>query len=149
VASEESALSRQFETYAAEIDRLKLARSYLDTFAGNFPPTHPGASHAGFVNKLRECHARALDFVSASATRAPYGYGSQITTVMTRIEALGGRIEQLLAQQPALNIEATWADVVFDAIAGIRAIAEQISSDIPVHEKYLVRLADERDASKS
>jgi hypothetical protein len=67
---------------------------------------------------------------------------------MTRIETMGGRIEQLLAQQPALNIEATWGDVVFEAIVGIRAIAEQISTDIPVHERYLLRLADERDASK-
>ena len=64
---------------------------------------------------------------------------------MSRIQSIGERIEQLLLQQPVINPDATWGTVVFDAIAGIRALAEQIAGDIPVHEKSLLRLADERD----
>jgi hypothetical protein len=140
-------LEEQVSVYGDEIDRLKLARSYLESFAANFPPTNSGASHAGFVSRLRECHAQGLDFLSSSAVRAPFGYGAQITTVMTRIEKLGDRIEETLDRQPTMKPDQVWADVVFEAIAGVRAIAEQIANDIPVHEKHWRRLADERDKS--
>ncbi len=93
--------------------RLKLARSYLEAFAANFPPTHSGASHAGFVAGLRQCHVQALDFLSSSAVRSPFGYGAQITTVMTRIEKLGERVEETLARQPVINMDVAWGNVVF------------------------------------
>jgi hypothetical protein len=41
-----------------------------------------------------------------------------------------------------------WSAQIFEMIAGIRSLAEQIASDIPIHEKHLLRLADERDAIK-
>jgi hypothetical protein len=142
-------LVEQVSVFSDEIDRLKLARSYLESFAANFPPTDSGASHAGFVSKLRECHAQGLDFLSSSAVRAPFGYGAQITTVMTRIEKLGDRIEETIDRQPTIKPDQVWADVVFEAIAGVRAIAKQIANDIPVHEKHLLRLADERDSAET
>lgn len=140
-----AALSEGVATTALEIDRLKLAKGYLETFAANFPPTHPGASTGGFVTALRQCHAKALDFLSSSAVRAPYGYGAQISTVMTRVEKLGEQIETTLQREVTINPDVVWADVVFEAIAGIRAISSQISNDIPIHEKHFARLADERD----
>jgi hypothetical protein len=66
---------------------------------------------------------------------------------MTRIETLGGRIEKTLLRNPAVNVEVTWDAEVYEMIEGIRSIAAQIEADIPVHEKRLVRLADERDAA--
>jgi hypothetical protein len=140
-----AALTEQVATCSADIDRLKVARGYLETYAANFPPTDFNASRRGFVTTFRECHARALDFLSSNAVRAPFGYGSQISTVMTRIEKLGERIEDLVRNSPTINPDVEWEDVVFDAVAGIRSLAEQIAGDIPMHEKYLLRLADERD----
>jgi hypothetical protein len=125
-----------------------LARAYLENFANNFPPTTQGAPSAGFASALRQVHARALDVVSSSAIRAPFGYGAQISTVMTRLETLGERIESTLLQQPAINADATWSLQIFEMIEGIRSLVAQIASDIPVHEKHLLRLADERDAIK-
>ena len=64
---------------------------------------------------------------------------------MTRIEKLGQRIEETMANSPTINPDATWSEAVYDAIAGIRSLSAQIASDIPVREKYLLRLADRRD----
>jgi hypothetical protein len=36
----------------------------------------------------------ALDFISASATNAPYGYGASISTIMSRIQRIGDRMEE-------------------------------------------------------
>jgi hypothetical protein len=147
-AAKRATLTEQVTSYGADIDRLRLATAYLQTFANNFPPTTQGGSSVGFTQVLRQCHAQALDFVSSSATRAPFGYGAQITTTMTRVETLGDRIENMLLQQPVINPDATWSAQIFEMIAGIRILAEQIAADIPVHEKHLLRLADERDAIK-
>ncbi len=145
LAAKRAVLSEQVTTYATEIDRLKLAAAYLETYANNFSPTDQGTHSAGFVQTFRRCHAQALDFLSSSAIRAPFGYGAQITTVMTRIETLGERIEDLLQRQPTINAEITWSGQIFEMISGIRSLAEQIRTDIPVHEKHLLRLADQRD----
>jgi hypothetical protein len=64
---------------------------------------------------------------------------------MTRIEKLGERVEETLARQPVINMDVAWGNVVFEAIAGIRALAEQIAADTPVHERHLLRLLNERD----
>jgi hypothetical protein len=146
LAAKRAALSEQATNYATEIDRLRLAAAYLETYANNFLPTDQGASSAGFVQTFRQCHAQALDFLSSSAIRAPYGYGAQITTVMTRIESLGDRIEDMLQRQPMINAEITWSGQIFEMISGIRSLAEQIRTDIPVHDRHLLRLADQRDA---
>ena len=67
---------------------------------------------------------------------------------MTRLETLGERIESTLLQQPVINVDMTWSAQMFEMIAGIRSLAAQIASDIPIREKHLLRLADERDAIK-
>jgi hypothetical protein len=144
-AAKRAALAEQIAVLSSGIDRLKLAKGYLETFTADFPPTHPDASRGGFVSKLRQCHAHARDFLSSTAIRAPFGYGSQILTVMTRIEKLGDRIEQSIDRNPGLSPDSVWGDIVFEAIAGLRSLAAQITSDIPVHERSLVRLADQRD----
>jgi len=144
-SAKHGALAQQVAALSEDIDRLKLAKAYLETFASNFPSATPGSS--GFAQSLRQCHAKALDFVSSSAIRAPFGYGTQISTVMTRIETLGERIEELLLRNPVINVEVTWEAEVREMIEGIRSIAAQIGADIPVHEKRLVRLADERSAT--
>jgi hypothetical protein len=92
LAAKRAALVERVTNYGTNIDRLRLARSYL---ANNFPPTTPGTPSVGFASVLREVHARALDVVSSSAIRAPFGYGAQISTVMTRLETLGERIEKV------------------------------------------------------
>lgn len=148
LAAKRAALIEQVTNYGTDIDRLRLARSYLENFANNFPPTTQGTPSVGFASVLRQVHARALDVVSSSAIRAPFGYGAQISTVMTRLETLGERIESTLLQQPAINADATWSTQIFEMIAGIRSLVAQIASDIPIHEKHLLRLANERDAIK-
>jgi hypothetical protein len=146
LAAKRAALAERLANYGTEIERLKLARGYLEAFAANFPPTPQGAPSAGFAARLRQCHAQALDFVSSSAVRAPFGYGAQISTVMTRIETLGERMENIIDRQPAVNVDATWSAQIFEMIAGIRSLEKQIASDIPIHEKHWQRLMDERDA---
>jgi hypothetical protein len=141
-----AALAEQISSHAENIDRLKVARGYLNTFADHFPSTDSGAPRIGFVATLRNCHAKALDFLSSTATRAPFGYGSQIATIMTRIEKLGERIEESVMRNPGIKWEQYWADDVFEAIVGVRAVASQIANDIPGHERHLLRLVDERDA---
>jgi hypothetical protein len=148
LAAKRAALVEQVNNYGTDIDRLRFARGYLENFANNFPPTTEGAPSAGFASVLRQVHAQALDVVSSSAIRAPFGYGAQISTVMTRLETLGERIESTFLQQPAINADATWSAQIFEMIAGIRSLAVQIASDIPIHEKHLLRLANERDAIK-
>ncbi len=148
LAAKRAALVEQFNNYATDLDRLRLARSYLENFANNFPPTTQGAPSAGFASALRQIHAQALDVVSSSAIRAPFGYGAQISTVMTRLETLGERMESALDRQPVINVDVTWSTQIFEMIAGIRSLAKQIASDIPIHEKHLLRLAAERDAIK-
>jgi hypothetical protein len=146
-SAKHEALTQRVATLSEDIDRLKLAKAYLETFASNFPSTSAGSTANGFAQILRQCHAKALDVVSSSAIRAPFGYGAQISTVMTRIETLGERIEETLFRNQAINVEVTWQDQVYEMIQGIRSIAAQIGGDIPVHEKRLRRLADERDAA--
>jgi hypothetical protein len=146
LSAKRTALAEKVARYCDEIDRLKLAKAYLESFAANFRPTIQGSPSAGFAADLRQCHAQALDVVSSSAIRAPFGYGAQISTVMTRIDTLGERMEDLLARQPVINADATWSTQIFEMIAGIRSLAQQIATDIPIHEKHMLRLADERDA---
>jgi len=148
LAAKRAALEEQVNKYATDIDRLRLARGYLEDFANHFPPATQGSPSRAFVSVLRQVHAQALDVVSSSAIRAPFGYGAQVSTVMTRIETLGERIESMLLQQPAINADVTWSAQIFEMIAGIRSLAEQMASDIPIHEKYLLRMANERDAIK-
>jgi hypothetical protein len=88
---------------------------------------------------------KALDFVSASATNAPYGYGSNISTVMTRIQRLGDRIDDQSSQLQWAAVSDYFDESVKDAIAGIRAIAAQIEGDIPVHRQFLERLMNDRN----
>jgi hypothetical protein len=147
-AAKRAALEEQFNNYATDVDRLRLARAYLENLANNFPPTTQGSPSIGFASALRQVHARALDVVSSSAIRAPFGYGAQISTVIIRLETLGERIESTLLQQSAINQDATWSGQIFEMIEGIRSLAEQIASDILVHEKHLLRLAQERDTTK-
>lgn len=148
LAAKRAALVEQVNNYATDIDMLRLARGYLENFANKFPPTTQGAPSAGLASALRQVHAQALDVVSSSAIRAPFGYGTQISTVMTRLETLSERIESTLLQQPVINVDMTWSAQIFEMIAGIRSLAAQIASDIPIREKHLPRLADERDAIK-
>ena len=68
---------------------------------------------------------------------------------MTRIETLGERIEEALMRNPVIDAAVTWDAVVYEMIEGIRSISSQIGADIPVHERRLVRLADERDAAEN
>ncbi len=49
-------------------------------------------------------------------------------------------------RNPGIKWDQYWADDVFEAIVGVRAVASQITNDIPVHERHLLRLVDERDA---
>jgi hypothetical protein len=140
-----SALDEQVMTNSRDIDRLVLAAAFLNTFAEPFPPTHNGASTGGFTDRLRQSRMKALDFVSASATNAPYGYGSNISTVMTRIQRLGDRIDDQSSQLQWAAVSDYFDESVKDAIAGIRAIAAQIEGDIPVHRQFLERLMNDRN----
>lgn len=134
-------LEQEVATLSTNIDRLRHAKAYLEKFTENFGPTGPGASSAGFTQALRECHSKALDFVSSSAIGAPFGYGAQISTIMTRVDTLGERIDQAMSGSQAIHIN-NWNDDVFKLIEGIRAVAAQIGSDIPAHEKHLRRLTE-------
>ena len=145
LAAKHAALAERVTNYGTEIERLKLARGYLEAFAANFPPTTQGAPSAGFATILRQCHAQALDFVSSSAVRAPLGYGAQLDCYDPNRNA-GERMENIIDRQPAVNVDVTWSAQIFEMIAGIRSLERQIASDIPIHEKHWKRLADERDA---
>lgn len=131
-----------------EIYRLRLAAGFLSTFSNLFPPTGPGTSTGGFTACLQGARAKALDFISASATNAPFGYGRNISTVMTRVQRLGDRIEERFESITASGVSDFYDPIVRDAIIGLRDIATQIARDIPIHEQSLVRLSDERDRFK-
>lgn len=44
------------------------------------------------------------------------GYGSQISTAMTRVEKLGERVEEMTTNNPTMIPDLVWGDVVIEAI---------------------------------
>ena len=89
---------------------------------------------------------QALDFISASATGAPFGYGESISTTMNRIQRIGDRMDRRTDEGLSWPAVAQYYDpVIFAAIEGLRSIAEQIADDIPAHEAFWEGLLKERD----
>jgi hypothetical protein len=140
-----AALDERVFAISQDIDRLKLAIGFLANFTDGFPPSSERASTGGFTEHLRQTRLKALDFLSASATNAPYGYGAIISTVMSRVQRLGDRMDERSLQQNWAAVIMYYDPLVKEAIAGIRGITEQIKVDIPIHEAALLRAIDERD----
>jgi hypothetical protein len=117
-----------------DLDRLRLTESYLRTFLGNFRVNLVAKHEGGMTKNYLLVRRRALDFVSSSAARAPHGYGERVLTVMNRLEAIGNRITEVSASLASPPIERTFDGILFEAVTGIEAIADQIAEDIPVYQ---------------
>jgi hypothetical protein len=140
-----AALDERVFTISQDVNRLKLAVGFLAKFTEGFPPSDDGASTGGFADHFRQTRMKALDFLSASATNAPYGYGPIISTIISRVQRLGDRIDERSLQINWPAVTMYYDPIIKEAIAGIRAVEEQIRGDIPIHEAALVRAMDERD----
>jgi hypothetical protein len=82
-------LDREFQLFAKDIDRLKLAQGYLGMFSARFPDA---GKLDGWSVALFFVRKDAAEFLSQSAIAAPFGYGERISTVMNRIQRLGDRL---------------------------------------------------------
>lgn len=143
------ALNGQVESLAADIDRLMLAASYLRLFADAFPKERMKEfQHCQTLLRARE---QGLDVTSISATRAPFGFGESISTVMGRIQLVGDRMTREIMQgeyNPTVIFK-RYEGTLTDAVQGIRSLANQIEKDVPLRKSQLERLADERDMYSS
>ena len=136
-------LKKEFQSFGADLDRLKLVPGYLRTFTDRFPT---GAID-GWSAALIRARQNAEDFISYSATSAPFGYGERVSTVMNRIQQLG---EQLIQGTTAAGGVGIGTQTRFDphiksAIEGIRRLEVEIEQRIPQLDQELLALADERD----
>lgn len=137
------AMSADVENLAADIDRLLMARGFLNKFEERFPPS---SNLDGYTLRLIHTRNDALDFISQSAATAPFGYGEIVSTVMRRIQMLGDRIDQKTdGFMPQQGISNYYEPLVREAIIGIRSIVSQIDGQIPKRQDQLVRLMDARD----
>jgi hypothetical protein len=126
-----------------DIDRLILARGFLAKFAEPFPAS---GNLDGFAMRLFHSRNDALDFISQSAVTAPFGFGEIVSTVMSRVQRLGDRVdEKSKGYAPEQGIKDYYEPLVREAIIGIRSIISQIDDQIPIRRSELVRLMDERD----
>jgi hypothetical protein len=100
----------------------------------------------GWSRALFFARKDAADFLSQSATNAPFGYGERISTVVTRIQRLGERLTEASPDSmPTQGVLDYFETPVGLAITGIRTIETQIATEIPTRAKQLIALADERD----
>jgi hypothetical protein len=145
--SNHARLEKEFLAFAGDLDRLKLVQGYLGTFTGHFP----NGALDGWSVALIRVSQNADDFISYSATSAPFGYGERVLTVMNRIKQLG---EQLMkGTSPATGVGKgtlmRFDPLIKSAIEGIRNLETEIRQRIPKLEKQLIALADERDTYAS
>lgn len=137
------ALAARVEVMDADLRSLHLAKSYLLTFAERFPV---GNTDAGYSEALMRARNDAADIVSQSAIRAPFGFGESISTVMSRMQLIGDRMEAAIdryGSTPAALLK--FNPVVQGTIFGIRNLADQIENQLPSRRKEFELLADERD----
>jgi hypothetical protein len=129
-----------------EIEDLRDASAYLADFAANFPPWPNHKPTTDLSDLLCELHRRALVYVSASASRAPYGFGKRISTVMWRMETIAGRIEDARSRGVSeQERRATWKDTVEDGVAAIRKLVQEIQEFLPKLEDHLANLKQQTD----
>jgi hypothetical protein len=135
----------RFQEAASEIDALKLARGYLESFTGNFPD-QADAGYGGFnyIGKLAELNRKAQVYLSQSAANAPRGFGRSITTVMWRLEKLAGRIDVLdekVAFRPATKNELDRE--IRGLVGGAKKLADGIGKLLPSLIDRLNNLRDQ------
>jgi hypothetical protein len=135
-------LEKEFQSFAADLDRLKLAPGYLRTFTDRFPK---GAID-GWSVALIYARQNAEDSISYSAAGAPFGYGERVATVINRIQRLG---DQMLQGSMAQGVDQAtlmrFDPHVMAAIQGMRDLEAEIRGRIPQLDQQLLALADERD----
>jgi hypothetical protein len=140
-------LDREFQQLARDIDRLKLAQGYLGTFSGHFPIA---GRLDGWSRALFFVRKDAAEFLSQSAISAPFGHGERIATVMNRVQRLGDRlVEGSPDSMPTQGVLNYFESRIATAVDGIRTLESQIAAEIPVREKDLITLANERDSYAS
>jgi len=142
-ANQFKSLDDDVKKLGEDIDRLILAKGFLAKFVEAFPDS---GNLDGFTMRLVHSRNDALDFVSQSAVTAPFGYGEIVSTLMSRIQRLGDRIdEKSKGYAPEQGIKDYYEPRVREAILGIRSVVVQIEYQIPIRQRELIRLSDERD----
>jgi hypothetical protein len=136
-------LKKEFQSFAADLDRFKLAPGYLRTFTDRFPK---GAIDGWSVALIR-ARQNAEDSISYSAAAAPFGYGERVATLINRIQRLGDQMLQgSMAGQGFDQATLMRFDPhVMAAIQGMRDLEAEIRGRIPQLDQELLALADERD----
>jgi hypothetical protein len=135
----------RFQEAASEIDALKLARGYLESFTGNFPSESDGGYLSfNFIGKLAELNRKAQVYLSQSAASAPRGFGRSITTVMWRLEKLAVRIDVLdekVAFRAAIKNELDRE--IKGLVGGAKKLADDIGRLLPSLTERLINLKDQ------
>jgi hypothetical protein len=140
------ALDRKCIDIAEDVDRLMLASGYVKAFTGIFPNSLGGSNASGFALALFHARTKALDFISFSATGAPFGMGERISTAMSRIQTIGDRIAVASGPNlPSGGVISFYDPIVMNAIDGLRLISDQLDREIVQRQGEMVRIADERD----
>jgi hypothetical protein len=126
---------------ASDIDVLMTAKGYLSKFSSYFPDDQKEFETFDFVKHLNVLRSKARVFVSQTASAAPYGFGTRITTVMWRLKEMADEIYRETHANRAMYVRPL-NDEVKEAVAGVRTIIEQIDAKIPSLQERLLLLKD-------
>jgi hypothetical protein len=142
-----SALRDKIRRLCADIDALKVAAGYLGTYAGRFPPAE-NPDQDSYFQAFQNAWVTADDSTSYSALDAPDSYGNRINTLMTTIQQLGERINEVSSRMGSnraalLN---TFGKTIIDKVNGLRMVEKQMRSKIPDYEAQLNAARDELSA---
>lgn len=136
-----AALTDQIARLRHDIDVLEIAANYIDTYVGRYPSD--GSNETAYFSACQLARLTANDVVNQAALAAPDGYGARIDTLMTAIHQLGDRTKEITSEQ--LSTAKLIGGEIFNRIAELRSVEEQIRSVIPRYQARLGTLRDELD----
>jgi hypothetical protein len=114
-------LNEKRDRLCQDLDALKLAASYIDTYVDGFPAN---ATNDAYYNAFMEARTRARDSLSQVAIEAPDRFGARIQTVMTSMQKLASQI--CMSSQNCATVSQPPGTAGSDVRARTRAYLEDI-----------------------
>ena len=121
-------LSEKRRRLCQDLDALRLAASYIDSYVSRFPATE-NATNDAYYNAFMEARTKARNSLSQVAVEAPDRFGARIETVMTAMQKLGERIAEHLNSTGANypSTVALFGSEVAERVAGLQTLRDQNS----------------------
>ncbi len=136
-----AALTDQIERVCKDIDNLSVAASYIGTYVQRFPSE--GNDELAYFREFQLARMTVSDAISYAALAAPDGFGPRINTLMTAIQQLGERTNEITSDQ--ISTAKFFGAEIVNRIGGLRTVETQIRSAIPGFQARLITLRDELD----